>query len=211
MVVHIWLIVGCFSEAMSLNFDLNVKSPESTVFSFNAKIYYTPRSMKLKGVYWFHIVRLCFYLRHLFMHGLFVSWGTTGWQFVINSRANIHVIVDYWTILPLMLGVVTRQKLQISGSVVLGADESPWPCSAPSWLTPLSWMILRKQKNLRLFSSQYICVFLWDVHLSICGQNRVRSVSSAILAKSISYLHTLPSNFRRCVVCEVFFFKIQKY
>ena len=29
--------------------------------------------------------------------------------------------------------------------------------------TPLSWMILSKQKNLRLFSSQYNCVFLWDV------------------------------------------------
>ena len=52
-----------------------------------------------------------------------------------------------------------RQKPQINGSVVLGADESPWPCGTPSWYTPLSWMILSKQKNLHLFSSQYICVF----------------------------------------------------
>ena len=43
------------------------------------------------------------------------------------------------------------------------------------------------------------------VRLSICGQNRVRSVSSTILAWSISYLHTLSSNFRRCVTCESFF------
>ena len=33
--------------------------------------------------------------------------------------------------------VVTRQKPPINGSVVLGADETPWPCSAPSWYTPL--------------------------------------------------------------------------
>ena len=52
-----------------------------------------------------------------------------------------------------------RPSVYINGSVVLGADESPWPCGTPSWYTPLSWMILSKQKNLHLFSSQYICVF----------------------------------------------------
>ena len=62
-------------------------------------------------------------------------------------------------VLPLVLGVVTRQKPQINGSVVLGADESPWPYVTPIWYTPLSWMILSKQRNLHLFSSQYICVF----------------------------------------------------
>ena len=105
-------------------------------------------------------IHLCFSLRCPFMHGLFVSWGTTGWWFIINSRANIHVTIDCSTVLILVLGVVTRQQLQISGSVVLGADESPWPCGTPSWYTPLSWMILSKQTNLHLFSSQYICVFL---------------------------------------------------
>ena len=40
------------------------------------------------------------------------------------------------------------------------------------------------------------------VHLSVCGQNRVRSVSSIILIGSISYLHILSSNFRRCVMCN---------
>ena len=94
-----------------------------------------------------------------FVHGLLVSWGATGWQFVINFRTNIYVPIDCSTVLPLVLGVVTRQKPHISGSVVLGADESPWPCGTPSWYAPLSWMILSKQKNLHLFSSQYICVF----------------------------------------------------
>ena len=90
----------------------------------------------------------------------FVSWGAAGWRFVINSRANIHVTIDSSTVLPLVLGVVTRQKPQINGSVALGADESPWPCSTPSWYISLSWMILSKQKNLHLFLSQYICGFL---------------------------------------------------
>ena len=40
--------------------------------------------------------------------------------------------------LPLVLGVVTRRKPQVNGSEVLGADESPWPCSTPSWCTLLS-------------------------------------------------------------------------
>ena len=44
-----------------------------------------------------------------------------------------------------------------------------------------------------------------SVRLSVCGQNRVRSVSSTILVGSISYLHILSSNLRRCVACNVCF------
>ena len=125
-----------------------------------------------------------FSLRRPFVHGLFVSWGATGWWFVINSRANINVTIDCSTVLPLVLGVVTRQKLHINGSVVLGADESPWPCGTPSWYTPLSWMILSKQKNLHLFSSQYICVFS---KTSVCRQG-FRNFLKKLLAQLISYL-----------------------
>ena len=49
-----------------------------------------------------------------------------------------------------------------------------------------------------------------SVRLSVCGQNRVCSVSSRILIGSISYLHILSSNFRRCVACNAHF-KIQKF
>ena len=49
-----------------------------------------------------------------------------------------------------------------------------------------------------------------SVRLSVCGQNRVRSDSSTILIGSISYLHILSSNFRRCVACNARF-KIQKF
>ena len=38
--------------------------------------------------------------------------------------------------------------------------------------------------------------------MSVCGQNHVRSVSSTILVRSISYLHILSSNFTRCVACN---------
>ena len=38
---------------------------------------------------------------------------------------------------------------------------------------------------------------------SVCGQNRVRSVSSTILVGSISYLHILSSNFRMCITYHV--------
>ena len=48
------------------------------------------------------------------------------------------------------------------------------------------------------------------VCLSVCGQNRVRSVTSTILVGSISYSHILSSNFRRCVACNVCF-KIWKF
>ena len=45
---------------------------------------------------------------------------------------------------------------------------------------------------------------------SVCGQNLVRSVFSTILARSISYLHILSSNFRSCVACKGYC-KISKF
>ena len=81
--------------------------------------------------YWFHLVRL-FSLRRPLVHGLFVSWGTTGWQLVINSLPNIHVTIDCLTVLPLVLGVVTRQRPQINGSVVLVTRTDPRPAVRPA-------------------------------------------------------------------------------
>ena len=134
-------------------------------------------------------------LRRPFVHGLFVSWGSPGWRlFVMNSRPNIHVTINCSTVLPLVLGVVTRQKPQINGSVVLGADESPWPCGTPSWYTPLSWMILSKQKNLYLFLSQYNCVFPYDVRLSVtpfwqCSHHRIIMKHSGVITNDQSDVH----------------------
>ena len=44
--------------------------------------------------------------------------------------------------------------------------------------------------------------FTSSVCPSVCGQNHVPSVSSTILAGSISYLYILSSNFRKCVACK---------
>ena len=111
--------------------------------------------------------------------------------------------------------LVCLSETAINGSVVLGADESLWPCGTPSWYTPLSWTILSEQNNLHLFLSQHICVFSkmsvpLSVPLSVCGQNLVRSVSSTIPGRSISYLYILSTNFRRCVACWVLW-KILKF
>ena len=62
-----------------------------------------------------------FSLRRPFVHGLFVSWGATGWRFVINSRTNIHVAIDCSTVLPLVLGVVTKETAY------------QWVCGTGSW------------------------------------------------------------------------------
>ena len=42
-----------------------------------------------------------------------------------------------------------------------------------------------------------------SVGLSVCGHNHVCFVSSTILDGSISYLHIISSNFRRCVPCNI--------
>ena len=49
-----------------------------------------------------------------------------------------------------------------------------------------------------------------SVHLSVCGQNGVCSVSSTIFARSISYSHILLSDFGRCVKCKKTFFFFSK-
>ena len=106
-----------------------------------------------------------------------------------------------------VLGVVARQKLQFNGSVVLGADESPWPCGTPSWYTPpyQIWFWVSRRIFIYSLITKHLCYSprCLFICLSVCGQNRVCSVSSTILVGSISYFHILSSNFRRCVVCKV--------
>ena len=45
--------------------------------------------------------------------------------------------------------------------------------------------------------------FKSSVHTSLCGQNRVHSVTSTILLDPF-HIYTLLSNLKRCVVCKVF-------
>ena len=76
-------------------------------------------------------------------------------------------------------------------------NENIWVPSSHSLIIP---PIQRSWKGVILVSRcPSVCP---SVRPSVCGQNRVRSVSSTILAESISYLHISSSNFRRCVTCK---------
>ena len=56
------------------------------------------------------------------------------------------------------------------------------------------------------FRRSWIGVYWFHLgRVSVCGQNRVRSVSLTILAGLILYLHILSTNFRKCVVCKAYF------
>ena len=106
-----------------------------------------------------------------------------------------------------------RHKLRVDGSAWLwwnrrhvsmnffGLSETLW-CA---WLCPT----LRRE-GIYWFHLVRPSV-LPSAHLPVSGQNRVRSVSSTILARSISYLHILSTKFRRCVACRVFSYKIPKF
>ena len=111
------------------------------------------------------------------------------------------------------LHIISRhyKKSLLRSPIYLGYEELSTDTSYPIWrrqkeeasmrcsLLHGSWdQILQRRPSVRL-----------SVRLSVCGQNRVRSVSSRILIGSISYLHILSSNFRRCVACNAHF-KIQK-
>ena len=51
-----------------------------------------------------------------------------------------------------------------------------------------------------------------SIRTAVCGQNRVRSVSSTVPARSISYLRMLSSNFRKCTCCVYkSYCKIQRF
>ena len=116
----------------------------------------------------------------------------------------------------------SREDVHLQSPLVL--------CLHPSCPTPNCWLlhqtywahrcpVQNKVRNIHSRGQTYYTPRFNEVErgvywfhlvcLSICGQNRFRSVSSTILIGSISYLHILSSNFRRCVACNVCF-KIQK-
>ena len=97
------------------------------------------------------------------------------------------------------------QFLYMSWQIVSGIDIQYGPPKTDTFLYPP----LQRSWKGGILVSPCLSVRL-SVRLSVCGQNRVRSVSSTILNGSISYLHILSSNFRRCVACKARF-KIRKF
>ena len=185
-----------------------------TLLTLKCHYYYTPALLQWSwnGRYtgfmssFLLSVRLCFFsLKRPFVHGLFVSWGATGWWFIINSHTNFHVTIDCSTVLPLVLGVVTRQKLQYMGLWYWELMSRPDLAVLPvGTLHSFEWFWVSR----RIFIYSHhntLCSSLGHLSVcpSVCGQNHVRFVTSIIPAGSISYLHILLMNFRRCVTCNV--------
>ena len=117
------------------------------------------------GLYWIHLVR--------------------------PSRANIHVTIDCSAVLPFVLGAVTRQKPQFNGSVVLGADESPWPCGTPSWYTPPYRIWFWVSRRIFIYSHHNTFVLFSkdvrpSVRPSVCRWHGFRSISQVCFGISIS-------------------------
>ena len=133
-----------------------------------------------------------FFLRHPFVHGLFVSWGATGWWFIINSHTNFHVTIDCSTVLPLVLGVVTRQKLQYMGLWYWELMSRPDLAVLPvGTLHSLEWFWVSRR------------IFIYCHHNTLCSSLGHLSICPSVCGQSISYLHILLMNFRRCVTCNV--------
>ena len=79
--------------------------------------------------------------------------------------------------------------------------------------TDPNYLIWRKQERRSTYAVQLASGQLRSNYrkMSVRGQNHVCSVSSTIHAGSISYLHILSSNFRRCVACiYIYFFFFSK-
>ena len=88
-------------------------------------------------------------------------------------------------------------------------DHWQAPCGWPSWSRCLVGLMQHKRAAVFPFNFYTPCFNKVErgytgFALSFSGQNHVCSIASIILARSISYLHMLSSNFRRCVMCKVF-------
>ena len=80
---------------------------------------------------------------------------------------------------------------------------SYWDIIVGRLLYPLLQQSWKRGILISLFS---VCLSVRpSVHPSICGWKGFYSVYPTILARSISFLHILTTNFRRCVMCYEFF------
>ena len=136
------------------------------------------------GVYWFHLVRPMDLLHHL-------EKGKEELSPLQYHIKSLHIISRHY------------KKSMLRSQIYHGYEELSTDTNYPIW---------RRQERR---SKHAVQLASWQLRsnslkMSICGQNHVCSASSTILARSISYLHTLLNNFRRCVMCKVFF-KIKKF
>ena len=112
--------------------------------------------------------------------------------FTSNNCVNIKCNTSYLGLLPFRPDLICGQCVQCWMNCGIHIEFKPllYPPLQRSW-KGVYWFHL-------------VCLSVHpSVRLSICEQNRVCSASSTILTGSISHLHILSSNFRRCVGCNV--------
>ena len=143
-----------------------------------------------------------------------ISNGFTS-PFGIKEKKNCHLYNNFKS-----LHIISRhyKKSLLRSQIYHGYEELSTDTNYPIWRRQkLPYMKKTRKKKQVCGAACFMAAeikFSEDVRpsvrLSVCGHNRVRSVSSTILIGSISYLHILSSNFRRCVACNARF-KIQKF
>ena len=128
-----------------------------------------------------------------------MKWET----FHITGIYANHTCLNFnWKKLPMHLYQLYPCNKVTRFSLVVG--PSIRQCS--SWCPDIPWFLYPPATKLR---GRGYTGFTLSVGLSVCRTNRVCSVSSTILAGSISYLHILSRTFRWCVAC--YFFHFGKY
>ena len=164
--------------------------------------------MVSKNVFRDKLVWFCYFLYVPWWN--FPAWlrqPVSGFHSALHQCAcvfYIHIIYIYFSIKLKSLRVLQNDFLGLQVSDCASAIYDSWICSYDKYTKSL---IVSLYPPLQWSWKGY---WFHLVQLSVCGQNRVRSVSSAILIGSILYLYILSSNFRRCVVCNGCF-KIQKF
>ena len=119
---------------------------------------------------------------------------------IVCSKDSLQTLIKALHYCPLVRGTTSHQCVLLTKGPVmqiwsLNSIMNPVDNEVSMFIKPPT------QQSWRGYTGFTLSVCL-PVHLVICGQNRVRSVSSTILAGSISYLHILSTNFRRCVACH---------
>ena len=151
-----------------------------------------------KGVYCFHLV-------HLSVCGQNRVRSVSS-TILIGSISYMHILSNNFR---KRVGCTVCFKIQKFKILENSLNLLLWLCLLLTW-DPMSGFFLLYPRFSEVERGGILVSPCQSVRLSVCGQNRVCSVSSTILNGSISYLHILSSNFRRCVACNACF-KIQKF
>ena len=96
------------------------------------------------------------------------------------------------------------------GSCYQTETANQWVCGTGSWWVVLTLLYSQLVHSTlewfwvsrRIFIHSHHNTFVFFLKTSVRPTSRVRSVSPTILVGSISYLHILSSNFRRCITCK---------